>query len=511
MVRLSVLMGCALGACGPRSSAPPAPPFQIVGDSHKQVRQAAPPAASPVFDGHVLRLRGARGEVLGLQVLIDHRAPVTLDLGLPTDVATVERFTVGYLRVVEPSTSMCGGSTGKGEYPDLLAPTDAPITTADAAFFDVAIAPGAPPGVHAGTLTVGARAVPVELRVEPITIDLAAQTSVWAWYKAAQVARTHALPEDGPEAIALERRYVELFRRHGVHLMTDFAARASSYAARRDLLAEAPLGLVPVKVSTDPAQAAIDARLHLGELAGTGLTGFAWPIDEPRDDATRAKVRAIGEALRTVTDGERRLLLEVADAPSPAYGDQVDIYMHPTVFPAMRDAGRPGQRWWTYNGTWPRAGSSIIDGPGTSYRVLGWIQERYAVELWHIWEVLYFEDRYNKHLGNDVLTNPLTFDQRGMVADAPDWCNGDGLLAYPQVRPSLRLKALRRGLQDRALIRKLAGCGGDVAGLLRRVVPRALGDAADTGAASWSLSEAPFEVARGELLDALVARCPDRT
>ena len=505
------VLGVVVVGCGSPAAVAPAvgPPFQVVGDSFKQTRDRPPPATSTLFDGTVVHLRAARGETLGVQVLLDHHAPVAVALTLPADAAAVEAFTVGYLDVVEPSTRMCAGTTGKGSYPDLLTSTTSPVTSADAAFFDVAVARAATPGLHRGTLTVGDREVPVELTVEPLTLDLDTLTSVWGWYKAKQVATTHHVDEGSPAAIELERRFTELFRRHGVHLMTDFQARHDFYAPRRELLARAPLGLVPVKVSMDPAQAAIDAKLHLDELAGTGLTPFAYPFDEPQNDVTRMRVRAVSTAMSTVADGARRVLMKVTDLPSAMYGDAVDIYVHPLAFPDVRAKGPPGKRWWTYNGALPRAGASIIDGPGTAYRVLGWIEERYAIELWFIWEVLYFEDRYNKRLGNDVTTNPLSFDQRGFLKKGADWCNGDGLLAYPEVRPSLRLKALRRGLQDRALVRKLRDCGGDPDPIVRRVVPRALAEVTEDDPTAWPLTEAPFEQARAELLDALVRRCAE--
>ena len=69
-------------------------------------------------------------------------------------------------------------------------------------------------------------------------------------------------------------------------------------------------------------------------------------------------------------------------------------------------------------------------------------------------------------------TNPLTFDQRRKRTHDADWGNGDGVLVYPGAGgpwPSLRLKALRRGLQDRALL--------GAAGRLRRARRRRARDA----------------------------------
>ena len=81
--------------------------------------------------------------------------------------------------------------------------------------------------------------------------------------------------------------------------------------------------------------------------------------------------------------------------------------------------------------------------------------------------------------------------------------------AYPGALPSLRLKALRRGLQDRLLLRELSACGGGDAArrIVRRAVPQALGEADDVP--SWSVEEPVWERARQEVLDAIEARCHD--
>jgi hypothetical protein len=100
----------------------------------------------------------------------------------------------------------------------------------------------------------------------------------------------------------------------------------------------------------------------------------------------------------------------------------------------------------------------------------------------------------------------VTFDERRK--GGTDVGNGDGVLAYPGPLASRRLKVLRRGLPDRLLLRALAACGGaaDADAIVRRMIPRALGEA--RGAAAWLQEEAPWEAARREILDALARRCP---
>jgi hypothetical protein len=206
------------------------------------------------------------------------------------------------------------------------------------------------------------------------------------------------------------------------------------------------------------------------------------------------------------------LLCAVTDAWSPVYGDSMDVYLSPANFPSPASTRAAlGERFWTYNGRPPSAGSLILDTDGIALRSWGWIAERYGVELWHAWEGMYFSDRYNRGGSHDVLEEPLTFDERRR--GGTDFGNGDGILAYPGPLPSLRLKALRRGLEDRLLLRELAKCGGASTArrIVRRLVPRALGEGQGQGRGSWSLDESVWESARLDVLDAIEKECHEQT
>ena len=147
----------------------------------------------------------------------------------------------------------------------------------------------------------------------------------------------------------------------------------------------------------------------------------------------------------------------------------------------------------------------ILDTDGVALRTWGWIAERYGIELWYAWEGLYFSDRYNRGGPTDVMGDPITFDERSRGGS--DFGNGDGLLAYPGPLPSLRLKALRRGLEDRLLVRKLAACGGveEARSIVTKTMPRALGEAGTKPA--WSIDEPSWENARREVLSRIEAWC----
>ena len=96
--------------------------------------------------------------------------------------------------------------------------------------------------------------------------------------------------------------------------------------------------------------------------------------------------------------------------------------------------------------------------------------------------------------------------------DGDDHGNLDGVLALPgdqqnPCRPTLRLAAIRRGMQDRQIIELAAKCKPDeTAKIVEQLVPRALGDvsgkqAPGDGSPSWPRDDASWEDARRKLLD----------
>jgi hypothetical protein len=193
--------------------------------------------------------------------------------------------------------------------------------------------------------------------------------------------------------------------------------------------------------------------------------------------------------------------MAVTDEPRPEYGDAIDLYIQ---WNAAHLTGDRHARW-TYNGKPPRAGAVVVDAETPGIRTWGWIAHRWNIPVWYVWDALYWHDRHNRKgqplpgRALDPGRDAVTFD------DGEDHGNLDGVLAYPaggSCRPTLRLAALRRGLQDRALLELAAKCRPDAtAKLAAQIVPRALGDAPDRGAPSWPTDEAVWETARRKLLE----------
>jgi hypothetical protein len=346
--------------------------------------------------------------------------------------------------------------------------------------------------------------VPIEVVVDAAAIALDQSPLVWVWFKSTDLAEAHQLSDgDSPEQIEIERRYMDLFRRHGALLASDFPLER--LRARAGFLTD-DVRYWPVWMAKrDPDQLAADVAGWLAFFQGRKQVPYAFTIDEP-DERERREVRDLGLAAHRAGAGDGRFLVAVTDEPRDLYRGAIDVFVSPRAIPPP--AGYPpGTHFWTYNGRPPAAGNMTIDKPGSALRTWGWIAERYQIELWFAWEGLYYTDRYNRATAaTDTMHQPLTYDERTKGGDERG--NGDGLLAYPGPLPSLRLKALRRGLADRLILRRLAVCDAAAAArMVRRQVPRALGEAGDRP--SWPDDEASWEAARLAALDALV-RCGAR-
>ncbi len=486
---LVVIASCM--ACGGRRDVPPQPALLIVGESVR-VKSSTLPETSPWLVNGTLELVAARGETLGFQIF--HRTPGPTTLAITG--ADVRGFAVESVVVSRPSTAMYGGSQGEGEYPEGLIASASPTT--NPAYFEISL-PRDAEGTRTGELVVAGQRIPVTLAIAPVTIP-PLRLDVWAYFDQRELAwaggRTEQPAKATPrEASAIERECIDLFRAHGVLLSPDLTLEA--YRARKPLLAGFPF--IPAVISEQPATAAAEVRAWIAATKDAGQIPFAIPIDEPAA-AARPKVRALADAVRAAGGGPKTFRYAVTAEPHAELGDNIDLFIH---WNAAHLTGDTRERW-TYNGKPPRAGSMVVDAASPGMRTWGWIAHRYRIPVWYVWDALYWHDRHNRKgapvpgRALDVKRDAASFD------DGEDHGNLDGVLALAsngRCQPTLRMAALRRGLQDRALLELAATCHPtETAALAAQVIPRALGDAPADGDPAWPADEAAWEAARRKLL-----------
>lgn len=450
---------------------------------------------SPWFaDGRITAI-ATRDEVVGLQIAHPDRAPIAVAFAADVEVAT---FATTPAVARAGSTEMYGPTRGAGTYADGLVPDPAPAS--DPAYVELR---AHAPGHHAGTLTIRTtppRTIPIDLEIVDVTLPTPASAPmVWAYEDPREFGWAGAA-----EPRAAERACQATFRGYGVVLSPELAIeqyddRAAAYAG---------LGYLAVDVGDDPQTIGPRVAAWIAKTRGTGTIPFAIPIDEPRDHAARLRVRALADAARAAGSGPSTFWFAVTDEPRPEYGDAIDLY--------LRGAHATGDRYrrWAYNGGLPGAGALVADADTPGPRTWGAIAYRYAIDVWYVWDALYWHDRHNRKRRHEPLPGPMVDAARDARTfdDGEDSGNLDGVLALPGAgatcQPTLRLAAIRRGIYDRRLLERAARCDrARVAAIAAALIPRACADAREGDPPAWSTDEAAWERTRRELI-AIARTCP---
>ena len=207
--------------------------------------------------------------------------------------------------------------------------------------------------------------------------------------------------------------------------------------------------------------AAFDRAIE--ELARPEVTFYIYLYDEPNDPEAYNYVRHWGRAIREATAHVRVLVVEQTWPQEDRWGDlygAVDIWC--PLFSLFRPQSaaarqRLGEEVWTYTALCQRVRTPWwhIDYPLLNYRVPCWIAWRYDIR-----GLLYWGGMSHWRGVDDPWTDPKTLDRRtGPGGARGALFNGEGVLVYPGravgyegIAPSMRLKALRDGIEDYELL-----------------------------------------------------------
>ncbi|HPH65723.1 MAG TPA: hypothetical protein PLF40_08265, partial [Kofleriaceae bacterium] len=263
--RLGAVVLLAAAACGSKRER--GPDLQITDESVRYKQGAALPTTSAIFDGKQVRLRVARGETFGLQVLTTKAQPSAVAVN---DAAIkVQPFQQTLVNVKQGSTDMYGGGMrGAGAYADGLQAVGQP--SGPLAWFDITVPATHPAGTVAGTVTVGGVALPLQIDIVDVQVRLDAPLRVWAYYDERELAW----------AAADQARCVAMFRQHGVLAATTLdAAQWPTYREQFEGARYVPVRMRKVDDAVAVKQIVND---WIAATQGSGIIPFAIPIDEPR-------------------------------------------------------------------------------------------------------------------------------------------------------------------------------------------------------------------------------------
>lgn len=148
-----------------------------------------------------------------------------------------------------------------------------------------------------------------------------------------------------------------------------------------------------------------------------------------------------------------------------------------TNYNSWLNAGRPGEQenWWYFCGIPIGVGMErpiaeaprmLIDRDAVEHRIVYWMGQHYGTQGFLIWA------------GNRAWTSSEQLTRAKLTYPYGGIHNGDGFLVYPGLRPSVRLKNVRDGIEDYWYLNQLAelaDAGGELGGqaqeLLDGIVP----------------------------------------
>jgi hypothetical protein len=476
-------------------------------------------------------------------------------------------FREWYIAVTAPSTSP-GGSAGPGEYPDALIPAATPrwglpvdvsAGKTQALWVDLAIPRSSAPGTYRGTVSVHADDRELGLFDLVLTVrsfELPSERHLrWrVGYSGWEAVPAHfGIAEGTPEWLRLEEELYRLLweghrlvptthyshvrlpvRGNGAELAIDWTGFDARFRRYLDGSAFADgqrinVFSLPVNLQTgwpgrraagDPAFLTAIARAigrHWDEKGWRLEDAFVYVADEP-ESGRYADLRRACQALHA---GDRRIATSVAfytefgrDARRivDEFGGLVtmwDIAGDYADLPALRARQAAGDTVGIYQGGEPFEGGEALDDDGLALTTWPWVAWRYRLDTLFLYNATEWDyhrlDRSSVRWAvgkREIWENPLN----------QSWAtNSQGVLLYPGqyvgargTLPSIRLKEVRRGMQDYEylwLASKLDAARVDA--IARRIVPRALYEAGTLGQigsrGAWERDPRAWASARREL------------
>jgi hypothetical protein len=456
-----------------------------VNDGEKIERDATSHPASmrnSVWDGRVVRVFGARNEVVAFQVIVegDARGIGALSVRLPMLVSADDRityrapsadptdyvgrpiqiFTEHYMLVTSSSHASWVYERGSasapkdptGWKPVQLVPENArrgrggvPVAVRarenQAIWIELYIDRARTPGMYRGTIEIRAdtvrRTVPIELEVFDFTLPDENSMHAMLFYSSDQPELYHGRNLDAEYHRLAHRHRVELVRAYDEQTLPTVWDRFSGADFTRERGYEGPgagIGNVLAPRTFYGPGRDFDDRQNAWKRSDAWITflrkrlpraiTFLYMPDEPHPQEY-PRILALAGNIHSNPGPGRALPIFVTSKYVEPLDQAVDIWCSgPKGFRLDRVASERarGREFWFYNGGRPEGGAITIDAPATDARAMIWAAFKHDVRVYFYWYAVHWRHNSQKQgeRNQDVWAESITFDNRRQSNRSPE-------------------------------------------------------------------------------------------
>jgi hypothetical protein len=461
----------------------------------RDAREHTARSSNAVWDGHRVRVFGARNEVVAFQLIVEADASGIDQLAValprligpngsalvykppapdPTEYVDrpIQLFVAHYMHVAMAShaswvyarDSAAAPPDPTGWKPVQLVPENAtkgglPTTVGadhtQSIWIEIYTGRDRPAGLYTGAIEMVAdgrrQTVPVEL--ELFDFDLPDRNSMHAmlYYERSQTDLYHGRNMDPAYHRLAHRHRVELVHAYDERTLPPVMGRFSGADFTRTHGYEGPgegvgnviaprtfYGPGPFEERTT-AWPESDAWMTFLQRTLPHAITFLYLPDEPTPPAY-PRIRRIAEIMRSNPGPGRALPLFVTSRYVKGLEGAVDIWDSGPKGFVLEDVAREraaGRKYWFYNGGRPAVGAIVIDSPATDPRASIWAAFKHDVEVYFYWHAVHWRHNSQKRVGDrrqNVWAESITFDNRAQPdkpIDDQGYIHGDGVLLYP--------------------------------------------------------------------------------
>ena len=434
-------------------------------------------SANSAWDGHKIKIFGARNEIIAFQVIVEAGsdgvqqltvslpelrqqsgrarityAPPALD---PTNYVgrPIQLFSINYMKVAMASHAdwvfkpgslaapkdptgwkpvqlvSANAKVGRGGFPLQVGPSQN-----QAVWIEVYTNKTLPAGIYSGQISVNAdgrrQTIPIELELFDFTLPDRNSMDAMVYYESLQPVMYQGRNLDAEYNRFAHRQRVELVHEYNIETATAAMGLFNGQAFTKAFGYEGPgegVGnrIIP-RTFYGPGKD-FDERVSAWRHADEWMTfitqkfpdavTFLYLPDEP-GRSEYAYIRKLADNLHSNPGPGKALPAFVTKRFVKELDGSIDIW---DTGPLGYDIGRAieersrGHKYWIYNGGRPAAGAIVIDAPATDPRATIWACFKHGVDNYFFWHGVHWQHNRQKagERRQDVWANPITFDNRG--------------------------------------------------------------------------------------------------